>query len=491
MTKNPASLIATFSRILPGTRFLKQTGFLFIIDSVANAIDYVFHVYLGRALVPGDFAVFQALNASLLIFVTAFAVAQPVVARFVAEIEARTEAAPGQLGFGGGQAGEGGGRLSTGSVALIRAAFGWSAAAGAVLAVLFWALRSPIAMALNLPEYAVGLGAVTVFFVLLRPVVAGALQGAQRFLSFGGVRLAYAIGRFAVAAALIGLGWGLRGAAVSLPAGQALAVVGGIALLGAVLWGRSKAQMDQGVRAPEVAVLEGSTHVVRADEVREEEIPDHRVRALEVRLQDGLRLSAAAFLAYAANTALLNTDLLWVNRFFAPDAAGAYAAAVLLRRVLLLLPGAVTVILYPRISAAIAQGRLPDREIRWSIALVGLTVLGLTAVYFLFGDALVSLAFGSGYETAGGLLGWMGLAIVGYSLAALWMNVFLATRPWPIVVLLGGVAILQALLLPLWGATSQGVLTVFSLSGWLLALGGGLLFALWLRPRLLRQIQDD
>ncbi len=416
------------------SNFARQTGFLFAVDMLANAIDYGFHIFLGRALVPGEFAVFQATNASLLILVASFGVLQPVLARQVAEVRAGLSAPS---------------SLDPESSGLFRSYLRWSLIAGTILAALAAAMRSPLGERLNLPGFAILMGALAIFFILLRPVIAGTLQGAMRFVPFGAVRLSFATGRFLIAALLLGLGWGLRGALAALPAGQLLAVAAGLLFLGRAAW-------RGGLRPP-----------------RE-------------RLYDGLKLSGAAFLAYAGHTTLLNLDLLWANRNFTPDAAGAYATAVLLRRVLLLLPGAATVILYPRVAAAVSRRTLPDRFLVWAIALVAVAVSGLTIVYFAAGDWIIMVAFGPAYAGAGALLGPMGLAILGFSLATVWLNLFLATRPWPFVLLLWVGAIIQALLLALWGQTSEGVVAAFSLSGWLLGAGGGLIYVFWLRPDLER-----
>ena len=45
----------------------RQTAFLFAVDGLANGIDYLFHVYVGRNVTPGDFAVVQTVNGALLI----------------------------------------------------------------------------------------------------------------------------------------------------------------------------------------------------------------------------------------------------------------------------------------------------------------------------------------------------------------------------------------------------------------------------------------
>ena len=143
---------------------------------------------------------------------------------------------------------------------------------------------------------------------------------------------------------------------------------------------------------------------------------------------------------------LLNLDLIWVNRTFDPEVAGNYATAVLLRRVLTLVPGAMLVIMYPRAVARIAEGRLPDSLLLKTAAAITLPTLALIALYFTFGSDLVVLAFGGNYTLPNWLLGWVAVGMLGYSFASIWMNLYLATRPLPFVLLITAAAIVQMLL---------------------------------------------
>jgi O-antigen/teichoic acid export membrane protein len=275
------------------------------------------------------------------------------------------------------------------------------------------------------------------------------LQGQRRFAAFGLTRSLYALSRLAAGLALVSLGGGALGAVAALPAGAFLALLGGLFFLGPSVWKPGPALSGQ-------------------------------------LLKDGLRLSAGALVAYAAYMSLLNNDLLWVNRSFSSVLAGSYATAVLLRRVLILLPGAVVVIMYPRVVAKVAQGSLPDRLLFRTAAVITLSIGLLAGLYFAYGEALVDLAFGPGYAAAGPLLGWLGLGMLGYSLSSVWMNFYLATRPAPYVVLLAVVAGLQNVLLARYHASLAQVTAVFSGTGWLLVLGGLLLYLLWLRPGIIR-----
>jgi O-antigen/teichoic acid export membrane protein len=201
-------------------------------------------------------------------------------------------------------------------------------------------------------------------------------------------------------------------------------------------------------------------------------------------LWSGWRLSLAAFLAYATYMSFFSLDLVWVNRYFAPELAGGYASAVVLRRVVALLPGVAVIILYPRVVTWVKEGRVPDLLLWRAGALVVASGLTITAVYFLFAPTIIQLVFGPAYAAAVPILGWMGAAMVGFGLGSIWLNLYLATRPWPFVLGLTALMGIQLLLLALFHATLLQVTAVFVLTGWVLATGGLLLYLLWLRPKL-------
>ena len=403
--------------------------FLMAVDSVTNVIDYGFHAYLGRALTPADFAVVQTLNSLILILLTTFGVLQPVVARFVAESEAgrgQENAIPGRIIF--------------------QHTFRAAAVIGLLLlALALWA-RQPLAGWLNVPTPAFTLALLILPLALLRPVVAGLLQGQERMMAFGLTRTFHAIGRFVSAIVLVSM-IGMLGAMAAFPIGAALALAAGLALAGRDVW-------RPGPSLP-------SRYLPR-----------------------GVRLAASALVAYAAYMSLLNIDLIWVNRTFEPEVAGNYATAVLLRRVLTLVPGAVIVVMYPRVVANIAQERLPDSLLLKTATAIALPTLALIALYFAFGSQIVVLAFGGNYHLPNWLLGWVAVGMMGYSFGAIWMSLYLATRPLPFVLFIAATAIVQALLYTRFDASLQQIVAVFTLGGWALAAGGLFLYLFSLRPAL-------
>lgn len=415
----------------------RETAFLFTIDAFTNLTDYGFHVFLGRALSPGDFAIVQTINSVVFVLATTFAVMQPVVARYVAE--------------GATSSAAGTGMTAAHIRVMFQRYFRGSTWLGLALTSVVWLARRPLAELLNVPSLAVGLSAVILLLVLLRPIISGMLQGQERFVAFGLVRSAYSVGRLVLGVILVMLGGGVLGAIAALPLGAMVAVLLGLGLLGWDIW------------RPGPALPEG---VIR----------------------EGLRLSLAGLVAYATYTSLQTMDLIWVNRTFTGELAGSYAAAVLLRRALLLLPGVAVIVMYPRIVAQVTRERLPDRLLwQTSGVILGITAL-LTIFYFAFGDAIVRLTFGSNYPDAGPLLGWMGVAVLGYGMCVVWLNVYLATRPGPFVVLLVACTLLQGVLLALRHETLLQTTAAFGIAGWILAIGGGAIYLLWLRPKLAASI---
>lgn len=425
MSSYPAFL-AKVARITP---IAWQTFFLFGIDAFTNGVDYAFHIYMGRVLVPRDFAIVQSVNATLLIVLTTLGVLQPVVAKYGAEFRSQ----------------EGG---SAKSRALFQRYFAQGIQIGLALMAVVWLWRTPIGVWLNLPASAIVLGALVLSVAVVRPVLFGMLQGQQQFVAFGWSRAAFAVGRLAIALLLVGVaGGGANGGIASIFLGTMVSLGMALLWLGRGIWQRA------------------------------DPLPSDLI-------WNGWRLSFWALIAYAAYMSLLNSDLIWVNRSFAPDIAGSYAAAALFRRILSLLPGVVLVILYPRIVAIVAQGRLPDRLLVQATVVMTVPTLLLTALYFAFAAPLLALFFGTTYPDAAPLLGWMGVAMVGYGMVGIWLNLFLATRPMPFVLMLAGVAAAQALLFANGVATILNVIFIFGVGGWLLAMGGLLIYWFWLRPSL-------
>jgi len=396
-----------------------ETASLFLLDGLANAIDFAFHFWMGRVLIPADFAILQTLNSIALVYITASGVFQPVVGRFVAEARGKGE---------------------EGSIPAIFQSFLRAALyLGLILSILVFSFSTIISHLLNLPAWTIQLSAALIFLSPLRPIAVGVLLGQERFLAFGFARLALSLGRILFVILLIPTGIGLTNAVIALPMGWLVSVLCAFILLGNLLWIKSE-PLHQNI------------------------------------LQEGWKLSAYALLAYFAYMSLTSLDLVWVNRNLDGDSAGAYASLVLMRRIIALLPGVAVTVMFPRIAKMLAENKSPSHLLIQVASIILAASGALTILYFIFSNQLVTIIFGNAYQTASSLLGWMGVAMIGVSLSSIWLNYYLAERPRNFVLLLLIAVALEWILLNLFQPSMQNAVLAFGATGWLLAIGGLILY---------------
>ncbi len=397
------------------TEFGLQTVTFFILDSLANVTDFAFHFWMGRVLIPADFAVLQTLNSVTLVYTTASGVFQPVVGRFVAEAHGKGHYDSMHIIF----------------QSFLRAAF-WL---GLILGTVVFIFSNKIAHLINLPTWTIQSSAMLIFLSTLRPIAAGVLQGQEYLILFGLVRLALSLGRIIFVFFLIQAGFGLTGAVFSLPFGWFVSVLCAFLLLGKPLWLKSTSL-------------------------------SHDL------LSSAWKLSFYALLAYLAYMSLSSLDLVWVNQHLSGEAAGAYAALVLMRRIIALLPGVAVIIMFPRVASTLVRGELPHLLLIRTASLILATSGILTIFYFLFADQLLVIIFGKAYQVVSPLLGWMGIAMIGVSLCSIWLNYYLAEKPRNFVILLGMAVALEWFLLNTLPPSLQSAIFAFGATGWLLTFAG-------------------
>ena len=411
-----------------------ETSSFFILDSLTNATDFAFHFWMGRVLIPADFALLQTLNSVLLVYATASGVFQPVIGRFVAEARGtgRPDSIPAIF------------------QTFLRAAF-WL---GCTLAVVTFFFSDPIGLLFKLPGWTIQISAVLILLSTLRPIAIGMLQGQERFLPFGFARFLTAFGRLVLAVILIRYGFGLTGAVIAFPFGWLIGVLIAFLFLGQTVWKQSE---------PAPADI----------------------------LKNGWKLSAYAVVAFFAFMSLTSLDLVWVNRNLNGELAGAYASLVLMRRIVMLLPGVAVTIMFPRIARALAEGQRPHRLLIRTAAIIVAAGGLLTILYFVFAAQLIKIIFSNSYQVAAPLLGRMGVATIGISLSSIWLNYYLAEKPRNFVILLGVAVILEWLFLSAQPSSLQNAVFAFGATGWLLSLSGFLLFIFHSRSAARLKIKHD
>jgi O-antigen/teichoic acid export membrane protein len=346
---------------------LVRSGILLTVAvGLANVLNAVLQFSLARILDPDEYALVAALFAVVIVAAIPPLAFQATTAREVSARMARGDV-------------DGAGSFLKGMAASV---LRWSNAL-TVVAVVF--LVTALATGEDDP-LAYSATVLTIATALLIPVVWGGLQGTGRFYDLSGAHVLFA---------------GTR-----LVAGIGVALAGGS--VGAVMLGIAGATMVTGL----VSIVP----------LRSMLPPGH------ARREDlATRLNAGAALGLTALWALAYGDVLVAKLAFDGDEAGAYAAAAVASKVLLLVPIAATTVLFPRV--AVLRDRTRERQhLVAGLAVVATASALLTAFAWVFAEPLVELLFGSEYEAADSWLGPLCLAMALYGLGIVYLYHFLALR---------------------------------------------------------------
>jgi len=162
--------------------------------------------------------------------------------------------------------------------------------------------------------------------------------------------------------------------------------------------------------------------------------------------------------------ALVNMDALIVKHYFSPAQAGYYSMAVTLGKIIIFLPAAFVLVLFPKSAERHAQRRDSSRLLRLSLAATLCLCAGLAAAYFAVPDFILQTVFGAENPFAGPVLGLVALAMTGYALVNVWLNYFLSVEQAAFAFILPVAVALQFALLTLFHATLIQVATIMALT---------------------------
>jgi len=181
-------------------------------------------------------------------------------------------------------------------------------------------------------------------------------------------------------------------------------------------------------------------------------------------MTDLTRYTGVTLIGLLSFAALVNMDALAVKHFFSPIEAGYYSMAVTLGKIVIFLPSAFAVVLFPKSAERHVQRRDSSRLLRLSLVATLFLCAGLTVVYFAVPDFILKAVFGAENPFAGPVLGLIALAMTGYALVNVWLNYFLSVEQSGFVYTMPFAVAVQFALLALFHATLSQVVTVVVLT---------------------------
>ncbi|HEY5398432.1 MAG TPA: glycosyltransferase, partial [Trebonia sp.] len=352
-----------------------------------SGLNFLFHVLISRLLGPSEYGAFTAVLNIISVLAVPLGAVQLAVTQAV-------------VSGGGGE------RVSLRSLTLKATCWGLGAMAVtealAPLTDSFLSLTSPFA---NL-----AMGA-WIPLAVVAAVLQGALLGELRFVP---VAVASFLGggalRLVSGALLVSAGFGVAGAVAATVIGQAFTT--GVLLL--------------------IARREIFTKAL--DQVR-------------ISLRDTV-LSIGALAGY---TTLGGIDVFLARHFLAHLAAGLYAAGATAGHIAMFLPGALVIVAFPRLAAAIRTGVSVRKTLTETLGLVTAIGLAAFAVLAAVPGVVVDVLFGRKYGDAASIVGIIGLTSVLLGIISVLTYFYVARRSLAALSSWAGVAIVIVLVAVLHG----------------------------------------
>lgn len=362
----PVSPRAALSAI-SSNRILRQNAIYLAGSLAAGALGYAFHFLTGRLLGPAQYAVIASAVAALYILNLPALVVQIVSARFTSVAAGRS-----QLGNVPG---------------LVLQISGLGVVVGLLVSAGLLIFRAPLSAYLQVSDQRViAVLAAASLITILVSTTRGALQGLRRFVALS-INTALDMGtRVATATGLVLVGLGTLGGLLALVIGPLVAYVASLFLFG-------------GFRAAE--------------------------RGQPARFAQVGGYAAMTTIAAVGTTYLYNVDVLLSKHYLVPAAAGIYAAASVLARVVYFLGLTVTGVMFPEVSTLHARDEPHYHVVDLSLALVGAVGVGLAVTYALV-PGLVVLPFGSAFSPVRPYLWPFAVALGMLTVANLLINYFLS-----------------------------------------------------------------
>lgn len=341
------------------------------LNLAAGAMGYVYQVLMGRMLSAGDFALFSAIMALAVMCSAPFNALVMLMARRVSAFRAIGDSARTRV--------------------LYVRSIGWLVVLGLTLAGLLAATLPTIQSYLKAPAAIhIWLFAASTFIGFMAAVNNGFLQGLQRFAWLGGLGVGGVIAKIAVSVALIaGRNAGVEGALL------------GVLMATLLVWAC------------------GGIVIAMS-------LPRDRAVAAGPLDPFPWRSFMPATIANIALAILAQVDMVLVNWYFPARLASQYAAASILGKAVLYLPGGLAIALFP--LAAERHARKEDSQAMLTqAALATLAMCGAGASFYAAcGPRLVQLLYGPEYAEAGTLLALYGFAILPTALIVVAENFLLA-----------------------------------------------------------------
>jgi len=182
-------------------------------------------------------------------------------------------------------------------------------------------------------------------------------------------------------------------------------------------------------------------------------------------------------LANVAFAVMTQIDMVLVKYYFSEQEVGIYAAASILGKAVMYLPGGIAMALFPMVAENHASGKSSAHLMFQAVGVTALLSLTGALFYYFFADSIIVLLYGTDYKEAANVLKYFGFAILPMALVMVAEHFLIAMGRVLFAYLFMVVAPLQLIAIYYYHDTLLDIVAVLSISGIILVVSGyGLLW---------------
>lgn len=177
-------------------------------------------------------------------------------------------------------------------------------------------------------------------------------------------------------------------------------------------------------------------------------------------LSSFFRYSGPVFLQAIAFTSIMSTDVILVRHFFSEFDAGLYAAVSTLGRIIYFAAQPVTGAMFPVVSKRVAAGEPYLKVFIGALGITVVIAFFVLTLYAFLPKLAITVLYGQKYASAAGHLLWMGSFYTIYTIAYFITNFFLSRGKTIVAYLAIAISILQVILISMYHSSILVVIQI-------------------------------
>ena len=366
---------------------------MFFATAITNVFTLLYQLFMVRALTPADFGLLDKLMGLTLLASMPTGTFYAVVAKFISSFNAENDFSKIRI-------------------------FLWLflkklGVLGILILILIVVFRNDIGAyyKTETPLLIVMVGLLLIISTVL-PLNLGALQGLQKFKSLGVISILSSSLRLILGVAFVKIGFNVAGALAAL-------IIGGFtSFLAAFIPLRKYFLFEQ-----------------------KKEL---KSKAEKLDLKGIYKYCLPAFIALFSFTLLTNMDLQLISPFFSKEDAGYFAIARMLGKIILYLPGAITIVMFPKVSEYHTLNKDTTSILKKCLWIVGSICFFAGLICSIFPEFILNLLAGKVYPQCIPLVVPFVLSMSFYALSSVFLFYYLSTHNMKFVYIFMGFACLQA-----------------------------------------------